>query len=65
MLPESLWMAVDLGREVANGLEIKAATQRRALGRPEKWADRNLAKFNQGTCEFLHPGSNNPIQHQG
>lgn len=65
MLAESFWMAVDLGREMANGLEIKAGTQKRALGRPEKWADRNLTKFNQGTCEFLHLGLNNPMEHQG
>ena len=31
------------------------------LNRLDKWADRNLMKFNEGKCEVLHLRRNNPM----
>ncbi|KFW62823.1 hypothetical protein AS28_14796, partial [Pygoscelis adeliae] len=33
----------------------------RVLNRLEKWADRNLMKFNKEKCKVLHQGRNNPM----
>lgn len=56
-------MAPDLGRGAANVLEGMAATQKRVLGRLEKWADRSSTEFSKGMGEFLNLGWNNPMQH--
>lgn len=58
-----MWMAPDLGRGAANVLEGMAATQKRVLGRLEKWADRSSTEFSKGMGEFLNLGWNNPMQH--
>ena len=34
----------------------------RDLGRPEKWSDKNLSKFNKRECKVLNPGRNNSVQ---
>ena len=39
------------------------ATIQRDLNRLDKWADRNLIKFNQEKCKVLHLGKNKP-RHQ-
>jgi len=39
------------------------ATIQRDVDRQEKWADRNLMKFNKGKCKDLHLGRNN-ARHQ-
>ncbi|XP_068784959.1 RNA-directed DNA polymerase from mobile element jockey isoform X3 [Struthio camelus] len=45
---------------VADTPEDCAAIQR-DLGRLERWAERNLLKFNKGKCKVLHLGRNNPM----
>ena len=45
---------------VADAPEGHAAIQR-GLNRLEKWADRNVMKFNKGKCKVLHLGRNNPM----
>ncbi|GAB0209103.1 mitochondrial enolase superfamily member 1 [Grus japonensis] len=46
---------------VADTPEDHAVIQR-DLDRLEKWADRNLMKFNKGKCKVLHLRRNNPMQ---
>ena len=41
-------------------LECRAAIQR-DLNRLEKWADKNLKKFNKRKLKILYLGRNNPI----
>ncbi|GAB0207674.1 mitochondrial enolase superfamily member 1 [Grus japonensis] len=48
--------------EVADRPEGGTAIQR-DLNRLEKWADRNLMKFNKGKCQVLHLERNKP-RHQ-
>lgn len=45
---------------VANSPEGRAAIQRN-LNRMEKWADKNLLKFNKENCKVLHLRRNNPM----
>lgn len=45
-------------------LDVKpdgSAAIKRNLGRLEKWAGRNLVKFNKGSCKVLSLGRNNPM----
>jgi len=44
--------------EVADTPEGRASIQN-DLDRLEKWADRDLTKFNKGKCKVLHLGRNN------
>ena len=44
-----------------NTLELRA-TICRDWNRLEKWADRNLMKFNKGKCKALYLIQNNPEQ---
>lgn len=37
----------------------------RVLNKPDKWADRNLMKFNQSKCTTLHLRHNHPTQQTG
>ena len=60
---ESALSKQDRGRGAASVLEGMAATQKRVLGRLEKWADTNPTKFSKGTGEFLNLAWNNPMQH--
>ncbi|GAB0185962.1 mitochondrial enolase superfamily member 1 [Grus japonensis] len=48
------------GAGVADIPQSQAAMQR-DLNKLEKWADRNLMKFNKGKCKVLHLRRNNPI----
>ncbi|KAK4816545.1 hypothetical protein QYF61_017746 [Mycteria americana] len=41
------------------------AAIQRDLHKLEKWADRNLIKFNKGKCEVLHLRKNNPLYQYG